>query len=335
MLVTQIALMVGIAIMGAQSPDQAPLALGIIAVFVAFSSASQDVVLDAYRTDLLRDKERGAGAAISSLGYRVAILVSGAGALILANHIGWHQTYWLMVGLMLIGLTANLLGPEPEETVTPPKTLEEAVWGPIRDFSLRDKATLILLLIILYKLGDAFAGSLTTTFLLRGLGFSLTEVGVINKGFGFVATIIGLLWGGMLTIRLGLYRSLLVFGVLQAVSNLTFMGLAFAGKSYSIMALAIAIENLCGGMGSVAFVAWLMALCNKRFTATQYALMSALAALGRVFVGTPAGYLVESIGWPNFFFSTFLTALPGLAILRILREQIKALEPASDSIHRA
>ncbi len=326
MLLTQIALILGIILLGAQSPQRAPFALAAVALLVAFFSASQDIVFDAYRTDVLRDQERGAGAAMSVLGYRLAMLASGAVALILADQIGWRITYWIMAGLMLVGLFATLLGPQPEQVVVPPKTLEEAIWGPLRDFFLRDRAIQILLLVVLYKLGDAFAGTLTNTFLLGEIGFSLTEVGSINKGLGLAATILGALFGGALIFRLGLYRALMLFGLLQAFSNLAFMGLALTGKSYSIMVLAVGIENLCGGMGTSAFVVLLMALCNRRFTATQYALLSALASIGRVFVGLPSGYVVEEVGWANFFFLTFLTALPGLIILRISRDQITGLE---------
>ena len=325
-LATQIALMLGIALMGSLSPAHAPWALAGLALMVAFSSASQDIVFDAYRADILRDKERGVGAAVSVLGYRLAMLVSGALALILSDQIGWQATYWLMAGLMLLCMTATLLGPEPEIKVIPPRSMDEAVWGPLQEFFSRPGAIALLLLIILYKLGDAFAGSLTTAFLIRGAGFSATEVGAINKGMGLFATIIGVLFGGALMVKLGLFRSLLVFGVLQAVSNLTFMWLAVAGKDYGIMVIAVAFENISGGMGTAAFVALLMTLCNARFTATQFALLSALAAVGRVYVGPASGYIVESAGWPVFFFFTFLAALPGLGLLWWMREKITALK---------
>jgi PAT family beta-lactamase induction signal transducer AmpG len=323
---TQLALMAGIAAMGSLSPGAAPWALAALALFVAFSSASQDIVFDAYRTDLLRERERGAGAAVSVLGYRIAMLVSGALALILADHAGWRETYWLMAGLMTIGVAATLLGPEPDSEVKPPRTLREAVAEPWSEFFSRRGALWLLALIVLYKIGDAFAGSLTTAFLLRGPGFSLDEVGTINKGMGLAATIIGALFGGALMVKLRLYRALLLFGVLQAVSNLSFMWLAAAGKNYSIMVLAVAFENLAGGMGTAAFVALLMALCNHRYTATQYALLSALAAVGRVYVGPASGYVVEAVGWGSFFFVTFLAALPGLALLRAMRTTVDALE---------
>ncbi|HEX9181194.1 MAG TPA: MFS transporter, partial [Burkholderiales bacterium] len=289
-------------------------------------SASQDIVFDAYRTDLLRERERGPGAAVSVLGYRIAMLVSGALALILADRIGWQQTYWLMAGLMMVGVGATFWGPEPDGEIKPPGSLREAVAEPLREFFSRRGALWLLALIVLYKIGDAFAGSLTTAFLIRGAGFSPTDVGAINKGMGLAATIIGALFGGALMVKLRLYRALMLFGVLQAVSNLSFMWLATAGKSYAIMVLAVGFENLAGGMGTAAFVALLMALCNHRYTATQYALLSALAAVGRVYVGPASGYVVEAVGWASFFFVTFLAALPGLALLRAMRATVDSLE---------
>jgi len=325
-LLTQLLLMAGIAAMGSLSPAHAPWALAGLAVLVAFSSASQDIVVDAYRTDLLKERERGVGAAVSVLGYRVAMLISGALALILADRIGWHETYWLMAGLLMIGMGATLWGPEPDAEVRAPRSLEDAVVEPLREFFSREGALWLLLLIVLYKLGDAFAGSLTTAFLIRGAGFSPTDVGTINKGMGLAATILGVLFGGTLMVKLRLYKALMVFGVLQAVSNLAFMWLAAAGKSYPLMVLAVAVENLSGGMGTAAFVALLMALCNHRYTATQYALLSALAAVGRVYVGPASGFLVEAVGWVSFFFFTFLAALPGLALLAAMRRILDALE---------
>ncbi|TMH86664.1 MAG: MFS transporter, partial [Betaproteobacteria bacterium] len=185
---------------------------------------------------------------------------------------------------------------------------------------------LLLLLIILYKLGDAFAGTLTTAFLLRGAGFSLTDVGWANKWLGVGATILGLLIGGALMAKLRLFKSLLLFGFLQAFTNLGFVLLAAAGKSYPLMITVIAAENLCGGMGTAAFVALLMAMCDQRFSATQYALLSALASLGRVYVGPAAGALAERFGWTTFFFFTFLVALPGVAMLWWQRARIDELD---------
>lgn len=325
-LVCQIILLSLIFSMSLVSPVKAPWVLAFLAFGLAFASASQDIVVDAYRTEVLREKERGFGAAVSVTGYRIAMLISGALALILSGSLGWQVTYMIMAGLMVVGMIAVWLGPEPEDPGIPPKSMKEAIGGPLIEFFSRDGAWILLVLIVLYKLGDAFAGSLTTSFLIRGVGFSVTEVGAINKGMGLAATILGALFGGALMTRLGLFRALLFFGVLQAVSNLSFMVLAMLGKNYAMMVFTIGFENLSGGMGTAAFVAFLMALCNHNFTATQFALLSALAALGRVFVGPASGVLVADFGWFLFFGVTFLAALPGLILLWIMRNNILGLE---------
>jgi PAT family beta-lactamase induction signal transducer AmpG len=325
-IIAQLSLVIGISAMAFSSPQQAPFVLAVLALLVAFTSASQDIVIDAYRTDVLREQERGVGAAVFVMGYRIALLVSGALALVLSDHIGWKNTYLLMAGVMGVGIITTLTGPEPDSKIVPPHTMKEAVWGPLKDYFSRDSAFLLLLLIILYKLGDAYAGALTTAFLIKGIGFSVSEVGTINKGLGIASLIAGAMFGGTLMVKLKLFRSLILFGVLQAVSNLSFMALAWAGKSYGMLVFAVAFENLAGGMGTAAFVSLLMAMCNHRYTATQYALLSSFAALGRIFISPTSGYLVESIGWTSFFFITFLTALPGLGLLWWLRGAIVDLK---------
>ncbi len=323
-IMTQLCLVTSISAMAFSSPQQTPL-LAALALMVAFASASQDIVIDAYRTDVLHEQERGIGAAVFVMGYRIAMLVSGALALVLSDHIGWRNTYLLMAGAICVGIISTFLGPEPEEKVVPPCSLPEAVWGPLKNYFSRNSAISLLLLIVLYKLGDAYAGTLTTAFLIRGVGFSVSEVGAINKGLGFASLIAGAIFGGTLMVRLRLFRALLIFGILQAVSNLSFMFLAWLGKSYGMLIFTVAFENFSGGMGTAAFVSLLMAMCNHRYTATQYALLSSLAAIGRIFIAPTSGYLVESIGWASFFFITFLTALPGLWLLWWLRYEVSEL----------
>jgi MFS transporter, PAT family, beta-lactamase induction signal transducer AmpG len=317
--------------MSVTSPKNGLWFFALLAFFLTFVSASQDVAIDAYRTEVLREREHGIGAAVSVAGYRIAMLVSGALALILSEYLGWRVTYMLMALIMSIGVVSVWLGPEPEDPGTPPTSMKDAVEGPFREFFSRPGVWSLLALIVLYKLGDAFAGSLTTTFLIRGVNFSVGEVGAINKGMGLASTIIGALFGGVLMARLRLFRSLLIFAILQAVSNLSFMVLALVGKSYPLMIFTIAFENLAGGMGTAAFVAFLMVLCNHNYTATQFALLSALASLGRVFVGPLSGVLVDEMGWTVFFFSTFLFALPGLVLLWIMREVVRKIETAKES----
>ena len=330
MLLTQLLLVGAIAAMGSLSPRDAIVALAAMAVVVAFFSASQDIAFDAYRTDVLGATQRGAGAAVSVLGYRLAMLVSGGLALVLADsYIGWRATYWLMAGLMAIGIVATFMATDPDATDPPPRTLDEAVVGPLKDFFSREGAVLVLILIILYKLGDAFAGSLSTAFLIRGVGFSVTEVGAINKILGLVATIVGALAGGALMTRLSLYSALMLFGILQAVTNLGFWVLAVTPKAYASMAVVVGLENLCGGMGTAAFVAFLMTLCRVRYSATQFALLSALAAVGRTYLAGPlSGVMVEDMGWASFFLATVVIALPGLVLLRAQRRVIESMSAA-------
>ncbi|MBD9430251.1 muropeptide transporter [Achromobacter sp. ACM03] len=332
MLLTQLLLAVAIMAMGALSPSSALQTLALLAVLVAFLSATQDIAFDAYCTDVLRKDERGAGAAIKVMGYRLAMIVSGGLALILADQwIGWGNTYVLMGGLMLLCALATFWAPEPEHVARPPRTLGEAVGEPLREFFTRRGALAVLLLIVLYKLGDAFAGALSTTFLIRGAGFTPTEVGTVNKVLGLAATIIGALAGGSLMSRWGLYRSLMAFGLLQAVSNLAYWLIAVSPKNLWLMAAGVGIENLCGGLGTASFVGLLMALCRQQFSATQFALLSALSAVGRTYLAGPlTPPLVEAMGWPGFFLLTVAIALPGLVLLHLLRGTIETMEKQGD-----
>jgi len=327
-LLMQLALVVGIVGM-AMSPARPELwLLAALALWIAFASASQDIVIDAYRTDLLPSAERGMGAAVSVLGYRIAMLASGGLALILADRYGWRVTFLLMAALMGVGLITSLCAPEPAQRGTPPRSLREAVLEPLRDLMSRSGALQLLALIALYKFGDALAGTLTTAFLIRGVGFSLSDVGTINKVLGLVSLLAGGLLGGLLLVRMRLMSALLLFGALQAISNLSFAVLAWAGKSYPLLVFAVGFENIASGMGTAAFVAFAMALCNHSFSATQYALLSALASLGRILFGPVTGGVVEFAGWANFFVLTFVAALPGLWLVWRMRAQIAAVESA-------
>jgi len=321
-LLTQALLVVAIAAMALFSPIAATMPLAIIAFTIAFFSASQDISIDAYRTDLLEPHERGPGAAMNTFGYRIAMLVSGGLALVMAGELGFKATYLIMAGLMAVQLLVTWLSPAAPEAADTPKQFIPLVKSAAVEFFTRRSAIMILVFIVVYKLGDAFALSLTSFFLIHGLHFTLLDVGAIYKGVGLISTMVGVFFGGLFMVRLGLYRSLLIFGIFQALSNLTFMLLAMAGKSYMMMVVAIAAENLTGGMATVAFVAFLMALCDKRFTAMQFALLSALSAVGRVLVGPMAAEMVAHIGWIHFYFWTFIIALPGLVVLVYLKSRV-------------
>lgn len=292
---------------------------------MAFLSASLDIVFDAYRTDTLHPQERGLGAAVWVNGYRIALLVAGAGTLMLADYLGWPATYLTMAAVMAAGLVTIILSPEPTRIADPPRSLGEAVGAPLKEFFSRTHALGFLAVILLYKLGDAFASSLQTAFLIGGVGFSSMDVGAV-KGVGIIATLLGALLGGVWMTRMGLVPSLLIFGLLQAASNLGFALVAVAGKNSALLAAAVVIENVTGGMGTAAFVALVMSLCNPRYTATQFALLSSLEAFGRVFAGRPSAGIVDAVGWAQFFVLTLVVALPGLWAVWSLRRHLEPEE---------
>ena len=325
MMLTQTGLMAGVAGMAITEPRTALPMFGALALLVAFLSASQDIVFDAYRTDVLEPKERGWGAAVWVAGYRLALLVAGSLALILADRVGWMNAYLFMVLCMAVGLGAIVASPEPPTPPDAPHTLAAAVGAPVKEFLGRPSAWALLLLVALYKVGDAMAAALNTPFLITGIGFSPSDVGGM-KGLGLGATLGGAMIGGALLPRLGLVRSLLLFGLLQALSNLGFMALAWVGKSYVLLIVAVVIENLSGGMGTAAFVALVMGLCDHRYTATQFAALSSVEALGRVLLGRPSAQLVDLLGWTSFFGLSALAAIPGLWLIWSLRVRVAARE---------
>ena len=314
MIVTQGALMIAIAAMAFCQPKAHPGILALLALLVAFCSSSQDIVVDAYRTEVLRPEELGPGAGVHILGYRVAMLTSGAIALILADRMPWHTVYLLMAGSLAIGMTASILAPEPARPIKTPGTLREAVIEPFREFLERRGATGMLMFIIFYKLDIVMATALVTPFLME-TGFSMTVIGAVTKWLGMAATIVGTLIGGAVVTKAGMKASLWIFGVLQSASVLTFYALAKIGHSYPMLVAAIGLENLCNGMGTAAYTAFLMSLCDRRFTATQYALLTSLMAVTRVVIGAPTGFLAGSFGWPCFFIISALAAAPGLLLL--------------------
>jgi PAT family beta-lactamase induction signal transducer AmpG len=358
MLLTQMGLIVAILALAIQmavisnSPSpktpQSLLILGLIAIIVAFLSASQDISIDAYRTDVLNQSEVGAGVGVWVTGYRIALLLTGWIGFNLADRfsqsssVGWAWVYGLMAVFMLFGLITSLWTPEPKKNERPPSTLPEAIIQPFAEFNRRlgwRRALFVLIFIILYKLGDSMVAKMAVPFLGgKGLGFSDTDIGNIRQGMGLVATIVGTLTGGAILGKIGINRSLWVFGILQAVSNLGYYLLAVVGKNYPAMVLAINIENFSGGLGTSGFIGFMMSLCNPRFSATQFALLSSLMAVGRDVFATPfSGELAQKLqqivpvndaiksipylagidakGWPLFFLATLVAGLPGLVLL--------------------
>lgn len=318
LVITQVGLILAIAAMALQKPATGLRELAITAGIVAFFSASQDILIDAYRTDVLTVPERGPGASIYILGYRIAILITSSLALYLADRMPWPMVYLIMSSLMLLGLVSSVLAPEPITSDRPPQTLRDAFQLPVLDFFGRNglgQGILILLFIIIYKLGDSLLRNVATPFLLdKGLHFTQSDLSFPN-GLGFFAAILGTLAGGVMMTKIGINRSLWIFAVMQALGNLTYFALAVFGKNFPLMLSAINIESFCAGLESAAFVAFLMSLCNTRFSATQYALLTSLQGFSRDILTAPAGVLAEMTGWTGFFLITAIAALPGLLLL--------------------
>jgi PAT family beta-lactamase induction signal transducer AmpG len=324
-LVFQASLAVCIAVMGFCSPTKELSTLGIIAVSLAFLSASQDIVIDAYRVDAIPASERALAAAAAAFGYRTAAMLAGAVLVYIAASLGWQMAFLFVACLMAATMVATVRAPEPDVPGHAPRTLADAVWHPLRALLKQKGMWGFLVLILLYKFGDALALSLYSTFMIQGVGFSLHELSVAGKVNMTISTMVGVAFGGWVYIRWGTFRSLLVFGIGQALTNLLYMWLALAGKKIWLLVLATSLDTMVGGMGQAAFVAFLVSLCSPDFSATQYAILSALAVLPRNVTGAIAGTLVPVIGWANFFIVTCLSAVPGLILLVILRGPLNDL----------
>lgn len=309
--------------------DNALRSIAITAVAIVFLSATQDIAIDAHRSDLLGKLEVGAGVSVASLGYRVALLLTGWIAFVLADRIGWAAVYSVMAVCLGIGIVGTFIAPNAKVNLAP-KSLTAAVVDPFRDFFRRlgtQQAILVLVFIIVFRLGDAMVAKMAVPFLGdRGLGFSDTDIGNVRQGIGSIATIVGIFAGGSFLSKLGINRSLWIFGGLQAASNLAYYFLALTGKNLSVMVLAINIENFCSGLVVAGFVGYLMSLCNPEFSATQFALLSSLMAVGRDLIAGPvAGEIATKFGvgtgeaglvcWGSFFLVTLIIALPGLVML--------------------
>ncbi len=313
LLTAQIALIVSIAGLGFANPKN-PWMIAVAAFLVTFFSASQDIVVDAYRREDLADSELGLGSSLYVNGYRIGMLLASGGGLIMADHISFSMVYLIMAVCMLPGVLTTLLTPEPVVSAGTPGSLKEAVVNPLIEYFSRQGALWILAFILLYKIGDTMASAMTTPFYLD-IGFSKTEIGAVVKLFGFWATVIGSLIGGVFMLRLGINRSLWIFGFLQAISTAGFALLAMIGHSIPALAVVIAFENLSGGMGTAAYVAFMGSITNKKFTATQYALLSSLMGIPRVLASAPTGYLAKHFGWASFFILCTLIAIPGILLL--------------------
>ncbi len=325
---TQLCCAFAIALMAFASPAESQLSIGLYATLLAFFSASQDIVVDAWRTDVLPPSSRGLGAALASWGYRLGMMLAGFLTPVLAvtAGLGWNDAYLIMAAIMAIGPLATLLAPPESPGTHAPSSLRDAVVLPFKNLATHKSAFALLALVLTYKLGDAFGSSLFSAFLQRGLGFKPDEVAALRKTIGVLAVLGGMAIGGLLMMRMRLYTALLVFGLLQAVTNLGFAALASTHRDFTALGFGIVAENLATGLGAVAFVSLLTAMCDARFSATQYALLSALAVLGSKLVGPIAGPIADALGWDMFFVVSTLVALPGLLLVMSLRDPIAALD---------
>ena len=322
LLVFQLALMGAVAGLGQTDPLGNPWMVIAAAFAVTFFSASQDIVIDAYRREDLPDRELGLGSSLYINGYRIGMLLASGGGLILADRIPFSAVYLIMAACLIPGVVTTLLAPEPPLPAGAPTTLKEAVIDPLVEYFQRNGALSILAFILLYKVGDSMASAITTPFYLE-VGFSKTEIGAVVKLFGFWATIGGALAGGIAMVRLGIYRSLWIFGVLQALSTAGFALLARIGYSIPLLSGVIAFENLSSGMGTAAYAAFMASITHKRFTATQYALLSSLMGVPRVMASAPSGFLAKHMGWAAFFAFCALAAIPGLLLLYRFAPEIR------------
>jgi PAT family beta-lactamase induction signal transducer AmpG len=317
LIASQIALSAAIAGMAFQQPATALQLLALNALVIAFLSATQDLTVDAYTADILKPNELGRGSGVKVVAYRAALILTAAGALIAADYVPWPVVYLLLGGVMLAVTILSLALPEPTARGRPP-SIGEAVRMPFIDFFNRSgnaRGVWILAFLVLYRLGDSMIMNMTTSFLLQA-GFSQSDVGIVQGGIGLFATIAGVVAGAAILDRIGMNRSLWVFGLLQVASNLAYLILASAGRSYTLLVVTVVVENVCYGMVTAAVVAFLMSVCDPRFSATQYALLSSVMAVGRDVLAAPSGSIAEKAGWPAFFLISVFAAIPGLLLLR-------------------
>ncbi len=314
LLISQVLLAVTIGFLALLHPSATPGLVAGICVLISFLSASQDILVDAYRREALEDNELGIGATFYVYGYRVAMWISGALAFILADHIAWRGVYLLMAAIMALCIFVTLFSPEPKMEGEPPRNFQETVLDPLLEFFNRRNAWEILLFILLYKVGDTMAGSMATPFYLK-IGFTNTEIGTIAKTFGFFSSLAGGFVGGVMILRVGINRALWVFGIMQMLSTSCFAYLATVGPDRLVLTGVIAFEDFSTGLATAAFVAFMAAQTNKRFTATQYALLTSLMGIPRVILSAPTGYLAEHFGWVHFFMFTAIMHIPGLLLL--------------------
>ena len=333
----QLCLAAAIVAMGFTDPSVNAWWTAIAAMVVAFFSASQDIVIDAYRIEILPEEEQGAGAAATQVGYRFGLLAAGAGALAMSDFVSWHAVFIMLAALVGVGMIAFLIAPEPavaeaDRRQTFGDWIERSVIAPFTDFIGRRGWVVILLFVLTYKVGEAISGTMATPFYVD-LGFTGVEIAAVSKVFGIIATLVGTLAGGLVVARFGIMRALMLGGILQALGILLFAMLAIKGHDMVWLTVAIGGDNFVSGLGSAAFVAYLSALCNPAFTATQYALLTSFMAVGRTLLSSGSGWLSLQLGWTQFFIVSTGLALPGLALLVWLMRLYPIEKPIAQASH--
>lgn len=333
LLISQVALTASIVLLGLQDPGSNIWGVVVASYCVTFFSATQDIVIDAYRVESFTEDEQALAASFYTYGYRLGMLLAAAGGLIMADIIGFQAVYFVMAAVMAACVVITLLAPEPRGADRAPRTLAQSFVGPMLEFFARrnfNKALVVLIFIVVYKVGDNVANHMAIPFYLQ-LGFSNTEIGAIAKTVGTAGLLLGAFVGGALTLKAGLYRALWIIGGLQAGSTACFILLAHAGHDRAWLSTVIAFENFAIGMGSAALIAFMAALTNRQFTATQFALLSTLATLPRSLLSAPSGFMAAALGWPQFYLVCTLLAIPGLLMLPLVRHwfgEPPAAEPA-------
>jgi MFS transporter, PAT family, beta-lactamase induction signal transducer AmpG len=323
--VFQICLAITIGSLGMIDPVKMPWLLGLMALFAGFFASSQDIVIDAYRREVLKDEELGFGSSVYIMGYRIGMLFAGAMALKLSDVIGWEQVYLIMGGIMFLCSFTTFFAPVEDAKIQIPKSLKDSIIGPFKEFFSRDGALLMLAFILFYKIGDQMASNMTMPFYLK-LGYTKGEIGTIAKVWGMGATIVGGFLGGGIMLKIGIKRSLWLFGFLQMFSTFGFSLLSLIPKNALGLTGVIAFENLSAGMGTAAYAAYMASITNKKFTATQYGLLTSLMSLPMTILAAPTGFMAQSMGWFNFFTFCTLIAIPGMFLLYRMNKWVRPQE---------
>ncbi len=314
MLISQFAILAGLFLLGTLEPVTSLAMMAGVSVWIAFFSATQDIALDAFRREYLDDSELGIGSTMGQYGYRIGMLVSGGLAVGMAGSISWGYVYWIMALLVLIGVFTTFYVKEPGAGIINQSSLMESFVGPFSEFLQRDGAVLILFFVFFFKLGDALSGAMLSPFYIE-MGYEKVDIALIAKTFGLASSLVGLFIGGLTIYRLGILRSLWLFGILQALSTASFAVITYTGPQKWALAFAVIFEDITAGMGSAAFIAYIASITNKKYTATQFAILASIATLGRNFFSGFSGHMVKALGWEWFFYSCALIAIPGMVLL--------------------